>query len=167
MWTKKKKKKRIIVQSVPFYIVDGEKEGLTWNACDTWFFTLVSSPPRGTVTTTESVANSSVLALTAQLAVRSVHVVVTGWQWGTTVHSVTNDKRRHKVNKTRRRRWCGTNLFHSGSQTSRWRRSNRRGPVGRSEAPCSSGRCCMIAGSFGQTFLLGMLHTMTERKIKK
>lgn len=160
MWTKKK----IIVQSIPFYIVGGEKEELTWNECDTWFFTLVSSPPLGTMTTTEPVANSSILALTAQLAVRSVHVVMTGWQRGTTMHSVTNDKRRHKVNKTCLRRWCGTNPFHSGSQTSRWHRSNRRGPAGRSEAPCSSGGCRMIAGSFGQTFLLGMLHTMTERK---
>lgn len=64
-------------------------------------------------------------------------------------------------------KWCSTHPSHSGSQTSRWRRSSRKGLVGRSEAPCSSARSHMTAGSFGQTFLLCRLQAIRERQIHK
>lgn len=46
----------------------------------TWFLTVLSSPPSGTLASTETVANSSILAFTAQSAVWAVHVIMAGWQ---------------------------------------------------------------------------------------
>lgn len=53
-------------------------------------------------------------------------------------------------------RCCSSHTYmsHSVSQTSRWHRSNRRGLVGKNEAPCSSGQSHTIVGSFCQTFHL-------------
>lgn len=72
-----------------------------------------------------------------------------------------------QADKRKRNLWCvrwqtqrkgedifHTYVFHSVCQTSRWRRSSRRGLGGKNEALCSSGRSHMIVGSFGQTFLL-------------
>lgn len=72
-----------------------------------------------------------------------------------------------QADKRKRNLWCArwqtqrkgedifhTYGFHSVCQTSRWRRSSRRGLGGKNEALCSSGRSHMIVGSFGQTFLL-------------
>ena len=61
----------------------------------------------------------------------------------------------------------GAHRSHSGSRTSRWRRSSRKGLVGRSEAPCSLAQSHMTPGSYGQTFLLCRLQTIRERQIHK
>lgn len=125
----------------------------------TWFLTAVSPPPCRTVTTTEAVANSSVLAVAAELAVRPEHVVVTGWRRRTELWQ--SAKMWNKFNKPVLQRRMQADPSRSGSRTSRWRRSIRRGPVGRSEAPCSSGQRRTTAGSFGQTFRLCRLQNMT------
>lgn len=64
-------------------------------------------------------------------------------------------------------RWSSTHPSHSGSQTSRWRRSSRKGLVGRNEVPCTLAQSHMTAGSFGQTFLLCMLQVKREQQIHK
>lgn len=56
--------------------------------------------------------------------------------------------------KYKKENWYHTHASHNASQTNHWRRSSRRDLVGRSEAPCNSCLSDMIAGSFGQTFLL-------------
>lgn len=77
------------------------------------------------------------------------------------VHTCHEDRltkgRENRDGQADKRKWedsFHTYVSHSVSHTSRWRRSSRRGLVGKNEAPCSSGRSHMIAGSFCQTFLL-------------
>ncbi len=54
---------------------------MKWRKCGlipTRLLTVLSSPPCGTVATTETIANSSILAVTAQLAIWSIHVIMAG-----------------------------------------------------------------------------------------
>lgn len=123
----------------------------------TRFLTALSSPPCGTCASTETCANSTILAFTAEFAVWSIRVIRAGWQKEkkSVTCNVTNREEVRRIGC-----WsCHTYVSHSESQTSRWRRSSHRGLAGKNETLCSPGQSYMIVGSFCQTFLLRRLQT--------
>lgn len=58
--------------------------------------TVLSSPPCGTMTSTETAANSSILAFTAQPAVWPIHVLMASWHHKTESYTAYHNTQKHQ-----------------------------------------------------------------------